>query len=101
MRIAKIDGEYIWHAHDDTDEFFLVIDGEMIVAERDSPDSPERHVVVPKGSVYVVKRGVEHKPMAPDGASILMVEPSGTVTTGDRPEEVPDHIQSSRGHRVH
>jgi mannose-6-phosphate isomerase-like protein (cupin superfamily) len=98
VRVAKFLGEYIWHAHDNTDEFFLVLDGELQIALRDSPDSPERRVTLPKGSVYVVPRGVEHKPITPGGASILMFEPNGTMSVGDRHDEVPDHIEATTGH---
>jgi mannose-6-phosphate isomerase-like protein (cupin superfamily) len=97
VRIAKVQGEHVWHAHDDTDEFFLVLDGELRIALREP--SGEREVVLPTGSVYVVPRGQEHRPSSPAGASILMLEPSGTLTTGDA-VEVPDHVDATTGHAL-
>ena len=96
VRIAKVAGEHVWHTHDDTDEFFLVLDGTLSIALRD-PDG-ERSVVLPTGSVFVVPRGVEHRPTAPAGASILMFEPTGTSTVGDRDVEVPGHVDATTGH---
>jgi len=96
VRIAKVAGEHVWHIHDSTDEFFLVLDGELTIAMRD--DAGERSVTLPKGSVFVVPRGTGHKPSAPDGASILMFEPTGTSTVGDRHDDVPDHVDATTGH---
>jgi mannose-6-phosphate isomerase-like protein (cupin superfamily) len=104
VRIAKVAGEHVWHVHEHTDEFFLVLDGELTIALRDGdqPDEPgadrERTVVLPRGSVFVVPRGVEHKPSAASGASILMFEPTGTSTVGDRHEDVPDNVDATTGH---
>jgi len=95
VRVAKFDGEYIWHAHDNTDEFFMVLDGELRIGLRD--ESGERVVVLEQGTVFVVPRGTEHKPMAPHRASILMFEPSGTLTVGDRHEDVRDDIVVTTG----
>ncbi|TDB73207.1 cupin domain-containing protein [Micromonospora sp. KC721] len=96
VRIAKVAGEHVWHAHDHTDEFFLVLDGELRIALRQG--GRERTVVLPRGAVYVVPRGVEHRPSSVDGASILMFEPSGTLTVGDRHEQVPEHVDVTTGH---
>ncbi|MGR6319583.1 cupin domain-containing protein [Micromonospora soli] len=100
VRVAKVAGEHVWHAHDHTDEFFLVLDGELRIALRDGAGGGEREVVLPRGAVYVVPRGVEHRPSAPDGASILMFEPSGTSSVGDRHDEVPGHVDTTTGHRL-
>ncbi|GAB3245990.1 cupin domain-containing protein [Micromonospora halotolerans] len=100
VRIAKVAGEHVWHAHDHTDEFFLVLDGELRIALRDGADGAEREVVLPRGAVFVVPRGVEHRPSAPDGASILMFEPSGTSSVGERHDEVPGHVDTTTGHRL-
>ncbi|MER5392819.1 cupin domain-containing protein, partial [Saccharopolyspora sp. NPDC002686] len=89
VRIAKVEGEHVWHVHDDTDEFFLVIDGELHLSLREP--TGERTVQLPRGAVSTVPRGTEHKPSAPTGAAILMFEPSGTSTVGDRHDELPDH----------
>jgi mannose-6-phosphate isomerase-like protein (cupin superfamily) len=98
VRIAHAAGDRVWHVHDDTDEFFLVLDGTFDIALRE--DGGERAVRLTKGDVYVVPRGVEHKPSS-DGGSILMFEPSGTLTTGDRFQgDVPEHIDSTTGHEL-
>lgn len=98
VRIAKVEGEHIWHVHDDTDEFFLVLDGELRISLRE-PDG-ERTVLLPRGSVFTVPRGTEHKPGAPSGAAILVFEPTGTLTVGDRHDEVPDHVDATTGHTL-
>ncbi len=99
VRIAKTLGDHVWHVHDDTDEFFLVLDGRFDIAMRDE-DGTERTVVLGQGDVFVVPKGTEHKPTSP-GGSILMFEPTGTSTTGDRHDgEIPDHVDSTIGHRL-
>lgn len=94
IRVAKVRGEHIWHTHDRTDEFFLVLDGELTIELRD------RTVVLRTGDVFTVPRGTEHRPSSEGGASILMVEPSGTVTVGDRHEDVPGHVDATTGHAL-
>lgn len=98
VRIAKVAGDHVWHAHDSTDEFFLVLDGELRIDLRE--DGCERRVVLGRGAVFVVPRGVEHRPSAPDGAAILMVEPSGTSSVGDRHDAVPEHVDATTGHAL-
>lgn len=99
VRIAHTQGEHVWHVHDDTDEFFLVLDGQFEIALRD-PDGDERTVTLRQGDTFVVPRGTEHKPSSP-GGSILMFEPAGTSTTGDRHEgDLPDHVDSTTGHEL-
>ena len=99
IRIAHASGEHVWHVHDDTDEFFLVLDGRFDIALRDA-DGGERAVQLRAGDVFVVPKGTEHKPSS-SGADILMFEPSGTSTTGDRQEGViPDHVDSTTGHEL-
>ncbi|MBB1255183.1 cupin domain-containing protein [Streptomyces alkaliterrae] len=105
VRIAKVEGEHVWHAHDHTDEFFLVVEGELGIELRDGePDADgrpaERVVTLERGAVFVVPRGVEHRPVSPGGASLLLFEPTGTLTVGDRHEEVPDHVDATTGHRL-
>ncbi|RKE17004.1 cupin domain-containing protein [Streptomyces sp. TLI_171] len=96
VRIAKVEGEHVWHAHDDTDEFFLVLDGELHISLREP--GGERTVVLPRGAVFAVPAGTEHKPSAPRRTAILMFEPTGTPTVGDRHEEVPAHVDATTGH---
>ena len=98
VRVAKVSGEHVWHVHDDTDEFFLVLDGELHIALREADG--ERAVVLPQGAVFTVPRGTYHKPSAPSGAAILMFEPTGTLTVGDRHDEVPDHVDATNGHEL-
>jgi mannose-6-phosphate isomerase-like protein (cupin superfamily) len=99
VRIAHTLGEHVWHVHEDTDEFFLFLDGQFDVTMRDA-DGLETTVVLHAGDTFVVPRGVEHKPSSP-GGSILMFEPTGTSTTGDRHEgEIPDHVDSTTGHEL-
>jgi mannose-6-phosphate isomerase-like protein (cupin superfamily) len=75
--IVKVQGEFVWHKHDDTDDFFLVLDGHLTIQLRD------RNVELEAGELFVVPRGVEHCPRADEEASILLIEPAGTVNTGD------------------
>ena len=99
VRIAHAKGEHLWHTHTDTDEFFLVLDGQFDIALRDA-DGSERTVQLRQGDVFVVPKGTEHKPSSP-GGSILMFEPSATLTTGDRHEgEIPAHVDSTTGHEL-
>jgi mannose-6-phosphate isomerase-like protein (cupin superfamily) len=99
VRVAHVAGEHVWHVHDETDEFFLVLDGRFDVAVRDA-EGVERTVVLERGDTFVVPRGTEHKPSSP-GGSILMFEPTGTSTTGDRHDgEVPDHVDITVGHQL-
>lgn len=96
VRVSKVEGEYVWHVHDDTDEFFLVLDGELHIALRD----PDRTVVLGKGDVFTVPRGMFHKPSAPHGAKLLLFEPTGTLTVGDRHDEIPAHVDATTGHAL-
>jgi mannose-6-phosphate isomerase-like protein (cupin superfamily) len=95
VRIAHALGDHVWHVHDDTDEFFLVLDGQFDVALRDA-DGAERTVSLHAGDTFVVPRGTEHRPSSP-GGSILMFEPSGTSSTGDHEGDLPDNVDSTTG----
>lgn len=99
VRIAHTRGEHIWHVHSDIDEFFLVLDGEFNIAMRDA-DGTETSVVLRTGDTFVVPKGIEHRPSSPGGA-VLMFEPCGTWSTGDRHDgEIPDHVDSTTGHEL-
>ena len=88
VKIARIEGEFIWHKHEEQDEFFLVVKGEMVIRLRD------RDVNLKEGEFFVVPRGVEHKPIAEEEAHILMFEPAGTLNTGDvRDERTIDEVE--------
>lgn len=77
FKLAKIEGEFVWHAHEDTDEVFFVLQGEMTMHFRNE-DVPLR-----AGELLVVPKGVEHKPAAESECHIMLVELAGTVNTGD------------------
>jgi mannose-6-phosphate isomerase-like protein (cupin superfamily) len=99
VRIAHTLGEHIWHVHEHTDEFFLVLEGRFDVALRDA-DGQETTVTLLRGDVFVVPKGTEHKPSSPGGA-ILMFEPTGTSSTGDHHEgEIPAHVHSTIGNAL-
>jgi mannose-6-phosphate isomerase-like protein (cupin superfamily) len=99
VRIAHTRGEHVWHVHEDTDEFFLGLDGRFDIALR-GDDGAERTVTLRAGDVFVVPKGTMHKPSSPGGA-ILMFEPTGTPTTGDQHDgDVPEHVDSTTGHHL-
>lgn len=97
VRVAHVEGEHIWHNHTDTDEFFMVLDGRFDIALREG-DGSERSVSLRSGDVFVVPKGQYHRPSSP-GASILMLEPSGTSSTGDE-SDIPGHVDSTIGHQL-
>ena len=75
--VGKIKGEFVWHSHPDTDDFFYVVKGQVTIQLRD------RDVVLNEGELFVVPAGVEHCPRADAEAHILLIEPRGTPNTGD------------------
>ena len=77
LQIVKVIGEFVWHKHDDTDDFFLVVKGHLTIQLRD------RNVELDLGELYVVPRGVEHCPRADEETHVLLIEPDGTPNTGD------------------
>ena len=77
FKLTKIQGEFIWHSHPETDEVFVVLKGSMRIEFRDST------TVLNEGELCVVPRGVEHKPVAEHECHIMLVEPAGTINTGD------------------
>jgi mannose-6-phosphate isomerase-like protein (cupin superfamily) len=99
VRVAHAKGEHVWHVHADTDEFFLVLDGQFDIALRDA-DGTEQTVSLHQGDVFVVPKGTQHKPSSP-GGSILMFEPSQTLSTGDWHEgDIPAHVTSTTGQQL-
>lgn len=96
IRLARFAGEHVWHVHLETDEFFLVLDGTIDIGLRE--EAGERTVTLRRGEVFVVPRGVFHKPSSADGAAVLLVEPSGTLSVGDEHDAVPDHVDATTGH---
>ena len=77
LMVAKVKGEFVWHKHDDTDDFFLVLSGRISIQLR------EGTVTLGPGEVFVVPKGVEHRPVAEEEAHILLIEPQGTPNTGN------------------
>lgn len=77
FKLVKLEGEFVWHRHADTDEAFIVIDGRMAIELRDG------RVELGPGEMYVVRKGVEHRPVAARECHVMLVEPRGVVNTGD------------------
>jgi len=77
IKLARLNGEFIWHRHPEEDELFMVIEGRLLLEFRD------RQLWVEPGELVVVPRGVEHRPVAPAEVLVLLVEPRGTLNTGD------------------
>jgi len=83
IMVVKVRGEFVWHSHADTDDFFLVLKGRLTIRLRD------REVVLGPGELFVVSRGVEHQPFAEEETHLLLIEPSGTPNTGDAATAAP------------
>jgi len=81
LQIVKAKGPFVWHRHEETDDFFLVVSGSLTIHLRD--DDGERHVELGPGELFVVPRGLEHCPESAEGADLLLIEPDGTPNTGD------------------
>ena len=77
LQIVKVKGSFVWHKHDETDDFFLVLTGRLTIHLRD------RDVELEPGEIFVVPQGVEHCPDSEEEAHVLLIEPQGTVNTGD------------------
>ena len=82
FKLVKIQGEFVWHSHADTDEVFIVLEGDMKIEFRDG------EVALRSGEMFVIPRGTEHKPSAAHGCKIMLVEPSGTINTGEVQNEL-------------
>ena len=76
LMVAKVKGEFVWHRHDDTDDFFLVLKGRLTIRLRD------RSVTLEPGELFVVPKGAEHCPVAEEEAHVLLIERTGTLNTG-------------------
>lgn len=82
FKLARLEGEFIWHKHGDTDETFIVLEGELRIDFRGAP-SGDGAIVLRAGQMAVVPKGVEHKPWALTEVKLLLIEPRGVVNTGD------------------
>lgn len=86
LMLVKVKGEFVWHKHDDTDDFFLVLRGRVTIRLRD------RDVTLGPGELFVVPKGVEHCPAAEEEAHILLIEPTGTPNTGSAETAAPRRV---------
>ena len=83
LMVAKVKGEFVWHRHDETDDFFMVIKGQLTIQMR------EGNVTLGPGEVYVVPKGIDHCPLAEEEAHVLLIEPKGTPNTGNSATAAP------------
>ena len=83
LMVVKVNGPFVWHKHDDTDDFFLVLKGKLTIQLRDG------NVALLPGEVFVVPKGVEHCPMAAEETHVLLIEPQGTPNTGNTATAAP------------
>ena len=77
FKLVKLEGDFVWHQHADTDETFIVVEGQLRIDFRDG------HVDIGSGEMFVVPRGVEHKPYAASEVKCMIIEPSGVLNTGE------------------
>jgi len=82
FKLVKVEGEFVWHDHPDTDEVFIVIEGCLNIEFRDGV------VTLESGEMFVIPKGIEHKPVATSECKIMIVEPKGVVNTGDSDSEL-------------
>ncbi|NMP16317.1 cupin domain-containing protein [Thalassotalea sp. Y01] len=82
FKLAKVEGEFVWHSHPHTDEVFIVIEGSLCIQFRDG------EVQLTAGEMFVVSKGVEHKPVAKKNCQIMLIEPKGVVNTGEVQSEL-------------
>jgi len=83
LMVVKVKGEFVWHTHEDTDDFFLVLKGHLTIQMRDG------NVTLGPGELFVVPKGVEHCPMADEEVHLLLIEPTGTPNTGNPETAAP------------
>jgi mannose-6-phosphate isomerase-like protein (cupin superfamily) len=86
LMVVKVKGEFVWHKHDGTDDFFLVLSGRITIQMRDGD------VTLGPGELFVVPKEVEHRPVAEEEAHVLLIEPTGTPNTGNTKTAEPRRI---------
>ena len=86
IMVVKVKGEFTWHKHDDTDDFFLVLKGRLKIEMREGP------VTLGPGELFVVPKGAEHRPIAEEEVHLLLIEPTGTPNTGDAATAAPRRV---------
>lgn len=77
FKLVKVQGDFVWHSHVDTDELFFILEGELVIEFRDGP------VTLKQGEMLVIPKGIEHKPYAQEECHLMLIEPAGTINTGD------------------
>ena len=97
IKVVKVEGEFVWHSHPDSDEMFLVLDGELTIGLRDA-DQQATSVTLGVGDSYVIPRGVVHRPTSDSGATAVLVEHRDTTNTGEHEGDLPGHIATTLGH---
>ena len=83
LKLVKVQGEFVWHKHPETDEVFIVINGVLSIEFRDGK------VTLKSGEMFVIPKGVEHRPVAKKECKMMLIEPKGVVTTGDTGGQLP------------
>jgi len=83
VMVVKVKNEFVWHRHEETDDLFLVLKGQLDIQMRD------RTISLGPGEMYIVPKGVEHRPVAKEEVHVLLIEPSGTPNTGDKSTAAP------------
>ncbi len=92
VKLVKLQGEFVWHHHDDEDEMFLVVKGCLFMGLHDSEGAP-REVAIHSGEFIIIPKGVEHKPRADEETHIMLLEPKSTLNTGNvRGERTVEHL---------
>ena len=86
IMVVKAQGKFVWHKHDDTDDFFLVLKGHLTIELRD------RNVQLGPGELFVVPKGIEHRPVAHEEVQLLLIEPVGTPNTGNAAPAAPRRV---------
>ena len=93
VKVARVNGEFVWHSHADEDEFFLVRKDRLVIRYRDRADA-----VLEEGDLHVVPRGVEHMTMAPEECWVVLVEPASTKHTGESEHAITTSIEQQLAH---
>ena len=101
FKVVKLEGEFVWHRHVDTDETFFVVDGALTIALRGGGDDEDgdgdgdREVHLAAGELFIVPKGIEHKPIATTECKVLLIEPRGVPNTGDGPDDGDRHARTA------
>ena len=96
IKVVKVEGEFVWHSHPDSDEMFLVLDGELTIGLRDA-DRQVTAITLGAGDSYVIPRGVVHRPESESGATAVLIEHRDTTNAGEHEGDLPDHIVTTLG----